>query len=116
LSDIPREQPIRDNLDALDGRSARIRRMTRIVEAMQPQVERAIERAFGTTLLLLRPTPARLAAWRAKAHTVAARESGFAFAAYGHLKIASVAEAVAEALARGSGGREGTRKSVWEHV
>jgi patatin-related protein len=116
LSDIPREQPIRDNLEALHGRSARIRRMTRIVEAMQPQVEQAIERAFGSTLLLLRPTPARLAAWRAKAHGVAARESGFAYAAYGHLKLATVVEAVAEALSRGAGGREGTRKSLWEHV
>ena len=116
LSDIPREQPIRDNLDALDGRSARIRRMTRIVEAMQPQVERAIERAFGSTLLLLRPTPPRLAAWRAKAHGVAARESGFAFAGYGHLKIATVVEQVANALSLGSGGREGTRKALWEHV
>jgi patatin-related protein len=116
ISDIPREQPIRDSLEALDGRSARIRRMTRIVEAMQPQVERAIERAFGSTLLLLRPTATRLAAWRAKAHAVAARESGFAYAAYGHLKLASVVEQVAEALSRGSGGREGTRKALWEHV
>jgi patatin-related protein len=116
LSDIPREQPIRDSLNALDGRSARVRRMTRIVEAMQPQVERAIEKAFGSTLLLLRPTPGRLAAWRAKAHGVAARESGFAYAAYGHLKLATVVEQVAEALSRGSGGREGTRKTLWEHV
>jgi hypothetical protein len=116
LSDIPREQPIRDSLEALDGRSKRIRRMTRIVEAMQPQVERAIERAFGSTLLLLRPTPSRLAAWRAKAHTVAARESGFAYAAYGHLKLAIVVEDVAEALSRASNGREGTRKRLWEHV
>jgi patatin-related protein len=116
LSDIPREQPIRDNLEALDGRSARIRRMSRIVEAMQPRVERAIERAFGATLLLLRPTPARLAAWRAKAHALAARESGFAYAAYAHLKLATVVETVAEAFSRGTGGREGTRKALWEHV
>jgi patatin-related protein len=116
LSDIPREQPIRDNLEALDGRSARIRRMTRIIEAMQPQVEAAIERAFGSTLLLLRPTPSRLAAWRAKAHGVAARESGFAYAAYAQLKLATVVERVAEALSRGAGGREGTRKALWQHV
>jgi hypothetical protein len=49
LSDIPREQPIRDNLEAIDGRSARIRRLRHIVEAMRPEVEVAIERAFGTT-------------------------------------------------------------------
>ncbi|MBV9931173.1 MAG: patatin-like protein [Alphaproteobacteria bacterium] len=116
ISDIPREQPIRDALEALDGRSARVRRVSRIVEAMQPQVERAIEKAFGSTLLLLRPTATRVAAWRAKAHAVAARESGFAYAAYGHLKLATVVEQVAEALSRGSNGREGTRKALWEHV
>jgi len=115
LSDIPREQPIRDNLEALDGRSARIRRMTRIVEAMRPQVERAIERAFGSTMLLLRPTPARLAAWRAKAQVVAAREAGFAYAAYGQLKLATVVEEVADALAGGT--RRGpVREAVWEAV
>jgi len=116
ISDIPREQPIRDALEALDGRSARIRRVSRIVEAMQAQVERAIEKAFGSTLLLLRPTPSRLAVWRAKAHTIAARDSGFAYAGYGHLKLATVVEQVAEALSRGSNGREGTRKTLWEHV
>ena len=115
LSDIPREQPIRDALEALDGRSRRIRRMTRIVEAMQPQVERAIERAFGSTLLLLRPTPARLAAWRAKAQAVAARESGFAYAGYGQLKLATVVEEIAGTLTRGRP-QGGTRRELWAHV
>jgi patatin-related protein len=115
LSDIPREQPIRDNLEAIDGRSRRIRRMTKIVEAMQPQVERAIERAFGATLLLLRPTAARLAGWRAKAQAVAARESGFAYAGYGQLKLATVVEEVALALTRDTR-RDGTRGALWAHV
>jgi patatin-related protein len=121
LSDIPREQPIRDNLEAIDGRSARIRRLRHIVEAMRPQVEAAIERAFGTTLLLGRPTPERLAAWRTKAQHVAAREAGYAYAAYGHLKVAAVTEEVAAALYRALGTpdrqrHEAIRQAVWEHV
>ena len=121
LSDIPREQPIRDNLEAIDHRSSTIRRLRRIVEAMRPEVEAAIERAFGSTLLLLRPTPKRLAAWRAKAQNVAAREAGYAYAAYGHLKLAGVAEEAAERIFQLGGGgdrarHERVRQAVWAEV
>ncbi|QPQ55974.1 patatin-like protein [Allosphingosinicella flava] len=121
LSDIPREQPIRDNLEAIDQRSSRIRRMTRIVAAMQPEVEAAIERAFGRTLLLTRPTPGRIAGWRFKANTIAARESGFAYPAYGHLKLSVVVEEMAETIFRlgGGGGRhrhEAVRQALWARV
>src|SRR3546814_11192912 len=64
LSDIPREQPIRDNLEAIDQRSARIVHLRQVVEAMRPEVEAAIERVFGTTPLLGRHTPTRHAVWQ----------------------------------------------------
>jgi patatin-related protein len=116
LSDIPREQPIRDNLEAIEGRSSRIRRLRRIVAAMRPEVEAAIERAFGSTLLLLRPTPARLAAWRSRAQALAAKGAGFANAAYGQLKLSAVAEEVAAALSPAGAdrdSREAVRRAVW---
>jgi patatin-related protein len=121
LSDIPREQPIRDNLDALDGRSSRIRRLRLIVDAMRPEVEAAIERTFGSTLLLGRPNPKRLAAWRAKAQTMAARGAGYAYAAYGHLKLSAVAEEIAGHLFRLGGGgdrsrQEELRQAVWAAI
>ncbi|MEA3036072.1 MAG: hypothetical protein QOH04_1837 [Sphingomonadales bacterium] len=116
LSDIPREQPIRDNLEAIEGRSSRIRRLRRIVEAMRPEVEAAIGRAFGSNLLLLRPTPVRLAAWRSRAQALAARGAGFAYAAYGQLKLSSVAEEIAAALSPAGAdrdSREAVRGAVW---
>jgi patatin-related protein len=121
MSDIPREQPIRDNLEAIDQRSATVRRLRLIVEAMRPEVEAAIERTFGSTLLLLQPTPKRLSAWRSRAQAVAAREAGYAYAAYGHLKLATVVEDVAERLFALSGGgdpdrREAVRHAVWAHA
>jgi patatin-related protein len=121
LSDIPREQPIRDNLEAIEQRSATIRRLRRIVEAMRPEVEAAIERAFGSAMLLLRPTPNRLASWRARVQAVAAREAGYAYAAYGHLKLASVAEDVAERIFElGGGGDRGrhdrVRQAIWNEI
>jgi patatin-related protein len=121
LSDIPREQPIRDNLEAIDQRSSTIRRLRRIVEAMRPEVEAAIERAFGSTIFLLKPTARRLAGWRARAQTVAAREAGYAYAAYGHFKLAGVADEAAEQIFRlGGGGDRGRheriRQSVWSEI
>jgi patatin-related protein len=121
LSDIPREQPIRDNLEAIDQRSSTIRRLRRIVEAMRPEVEAAIERAFGSTVFLLKPNAKRLAGWRARAQTVAAREAGYAYAAYGHFKLAGVAEEASERIFElGGGGDRGRheriRQAVWSEI
>jgi patatin-related protein len=118
LSDIPREQPIRDNLEAIEGRSSRIRRLQRILQAMRPEVEAAIERTFGTTFMLGRPTAKRLAAWRSKAQSVAARDAGYAYAAYGHLKLSAIVEELARAIYRLGGRgerprRERIRQALW---
>jgi patatin-related protein len=115
LSDIPREQPIRDNLEAIEARSARVRRTARIVEAIRPQVEAAIGRAFGG-FFLMPPTAERLEAWRGRAHLVAARQAGFAYAAYGQLKLARVVEDSIAHLCRGGerAPEDGVRRAVWE--
>jgi len=121
LSDIPREQPIRDNLDGIERMSARIRRLRRITETIRPEVETAIERAVGSSFFLSSPTPARLASWRNKAHTLSAREAGYAYAAYGQLKLATVVEEVAAAIFRLGGGgdsarRAAVREAIWAHA
>jgi len=92
MSDIPREQPIRDNLEAIEARSARIRRMREITGAIRPEVEAVITDALGSTFFLAKPTAARLLAWRAKAHDRATKGAGYAYASYGHLKLATIAE------------------------
>ncbi len=121
MSDIPREQPIRDNLEAIDRMSARIRRLRRIVETMRSEVEAAIDRAIGASFFLDRPTPKRFAAWRARAHLLSAREAGYAYAAYGQLKIAATVEEIAQTIFRLGGGgdrtrEEGVRQAVWRAV
>ncbi len=45
LADIPREQPIRDNLGAIAALSSRVRRLRFVVDGMTPQVDAAIEEA-----------------------------------------------------------------------
>jgi patatin-related protein len=98
LSDIPREQPIRDNLDAIAGRSARIAGTRRIIDAIRPEVEAAIEASFGHTFFLDHPTPARLTSWRRRAQEVAARQAGYAYASYGHLKLSGIIEEMAKLI------------------
>lgn len=119
LSDIPREQPIRDSLEAIEGRSKRIRRMRRITEALRPEIEESVEALFGGTFFLDRPTPARLAAWRGKAQEQAARQAGYAYPAYGHLKLSGIAEDMAALLFRMGGDgspsqRELFRSCLWK--
>ncbi|MBB6125115.1 patatin-like protein [Sphingobium subterraneum] len=121
LSDIPREQPIRDNLEAIEARSRQIRRMRRITDALREEVEREVESSFGGTLFLDRPTPARLANWRAKAQVRASAAAGFAYPAYAHVKLSAIIEEMAALLFRlgGDGSpatREAYRQSLWDHV
>ncbi|MBD3730108.1 MAG: patatin-like protein [Sphingomonadales bacterium] len=105
LSTIPREQPIRDNLDALDQQSREGARLQRIVRAMRGEVEAAVDRLFGRTLFLDRPTPRRLHNWRAKAQQAAAEQAGYAFGAYAQAKFAGIAEELADVVCAASGKR-----------
>jgi patatin-related protein len=90
LSSIPREQPVRDNLEAITGRSRRLAELKGIVDALRPEVEEAVEALFGRTFFLDKPTPKRLAAWRARAQQAAAERAGFAFQAYAQVKFVGI--------------------------
>lgn len=95
LSSIPREQPIRDNLEQLSRDSTEMARLGGIVRALRPEVEEAVERLFGRTLFLDRPTVRRLSAWRAKAQQAASERAGFAFNGYAQLKFTGVVASLA---------------------
>jgi len=121
LSDIPREQPIRDNLEAIEARSRLIRSMRRITDALREEIERDIEATFGHTLFLDYPTPARLAAWRSKAHTRSAMASGFAYPAYAHVKLAGIIEETTDLCVRfgedrSSKHKEAVRAALWRYA
>ena len=96
LSTIPREQPIRDNLEALEVQSREAERLRRVISGMRPGIDEAIERLFGRTFFLDSPTPKRLAAWRNKAQQAAAESAGFAFHAYAQTKFNGIVEQLAE--------------------
>lgn len=98
LSSIPREQPIRDNLEALEAQSRQAVKLQRIVAALRPEVEAAVEKLFGLTLFLDKPTPRRLAAWRTKAQNAAAERAGYAFQSYAQAKVAGIFDTLATTI------------------
>ena len=95
LSTIPREQPIRDNLEALEHRTHEAERMSEIVAALRPEVEAEVEKLFGLTLFLDYPTPKRLSAWRQKAQQAAAERAGYTFHSYAQAKLSGILERLA---------------------
>ena len=96
ISTIPREQPIRDNLELLENRSREAEQARRMVTLLRSEVEATVESLFGRTPFLDRPTPGRLAAWRQKAQKQAAKKGGYAFFAYEQAKITGIVERMAE--------------------
>lgn len=89
-SDIPREQPIRDSLNEIEGRSARIGRMREVTVHLHDEVERMIEAMLGKTWFLSKPNPARMAKWRHMMLEKSAGATGYAYPAYAHLRLAGV--------------------------
>jgi patatin-related protein len=98
LSAIPREQPIRDNLEQLERQSREAARLRQIVAALRPEVEATVEKLFGRTLFLDRPNPKRLIAWRQKAQQSAAEGAGYAFHGYAQAKFAGIVEHLGETV------------------
>jgi patatin-related protein len=117
LADIPRQQPINDNLAAIDALSARVRRLRYVIDGMMPGVDAAIEKSLGLRVFLFKPTLERLAEWRSRTQSEAAQGAGFAYAAYGQLKVAQIVEALAIRLAAlGGEPPELVRQAVWGEV
>lgn len=112
LSAIPREQPIRDDLERIDAHSREAARLRAIVDGLRPEVEATVDRLLGRTLFLDRPTPDRLAKWRRRAQQAAAEQAGFAFHSYARSKFAGIVENLANLIHRGIRGEKPARESV----
>ena len=118
LSAIPREQPIRDNLEDLARQSREMARLGDIVDALRGEVEQQVEQLFGHTLFLDHPTTERLARWREKAFWGAASEAGFAWQGYAQAKVSGVIAALATLVGQAlpSAGEEAIHDALAQHL
>ena len=98
LSSIPREQPVRDNLDQIARHSRHLTGLRVIIDALRPEVEEAVGKLFGRTLFFDRPTAGRLTGWRGKAQQAAAEKAGYAYHGYAQVKFAGIVEALADVI------------------
>lgn len=119
LSSIPREQPIRDNLEALEAQSRQRQRLRTIIEALRPEIEETVEALFGWTLFFDHPNQKRLTTWRNKAQQAAAERAGFAFHGYAQTKLAGIVAEIAT-IVRDAAPQVATTRQIeqalWNHL
>ncbi|MFM6951195.1 MAG: patatin-like protein [Novosphingobium sp.] len=116
LSSIPREQPVRDNLEAIAERSEELDELKRVVETLRPDVEEAVERLFGRTLLFEWPSQRRLTSWRKKAQDAAAKGTGYAYHGYGQVKFTAIVKDLAETIHAAAPDVSGDAGTIERHL
>jgi patatin-related protein len=91
LSDIPRNQPIFDDLEWINAYNQRVRRIKAIIDDARPQVVKLVHELAGQAIDQPLSTDT-LGVWREAANARAAVEAGFVYDGYVRLKLASVME------------------------
>lgn len=102
LSDLPRNEPVFDELSWVRRYNRRVRRIRAGVEAARPQISEKV-RQLGRRSLERVAKPNDVAKLREAANAEAALEGGFAYEAYVRQKMESVIDFVAELLAELAG-------------
>ena len=100
LSDIPREQPIRDNLETIAARTAAIERTRAVILAIRPDVEARVTSLFGEMTFYYKPTGTRLLGWTRRAQERAMHDIGHAAVAYEQLRLAGLPQSDGETAVR----------------
>jgi len=99
MSDIPRAEPITDELNWIVDFNERARRLRHIVESARPQVSRLVAEVM-TDPLERPPDETQIRAWREQANSQVTRDAGFAYEGYVRLKLASVRDFVTHLIMR----------------
>lgn len=98
LSDLPRNEPIAEQLEAIAYSNERVRKRRAIVDSARPEIARLVtDLAEARTEGPL--SAADLAAWREAANEHAARDAGFAYQGYVRQKLDAVQSFVARFIA-----------------
>ncbi len=97
ISDLPRAQPVTDDLGWVIGFNDRMRELRSIIEGARPQVTRYVNRIVPAELDWSNAT-AQISVWREQMNAQVAREAGFAYEGYVRLKLASILRFVSQTV------------------
>jgi len=98
MSDIPRNQPVTDELGWVFAFNDEVRQLNAIIDGARPSIHRLLARIIADPLE--QPAGAeQIRAWREKANAHVAQDAGFAYQGYVRLKLASVRRFVARLIA-----------------
>jgi patatin-related protein len=97
LSDIPRNEPVRDELAEINVIGSQIHLYHEVVRATRPHIQRTVAKALGDEVPM-HPTAHQLSELRKAANTHAARDAGYAYDGYIQIKVLSVLNWIAEIL------------------
>ena len=97
MSDIPRAEPVTDELNWIVDFNERARRLRAIVESARPQISGLVA-AVMTEPLDRPPGEAQIRTWREQANSQVARDAGFAYEGYVRLKLAAVRDFVTQVI------------------
>jgi patatin-related protein len=106
LSDIPRSEPVTDELSWVDGFNERARRLKAIVERARPQVSRLVENVIIGSHDGI--AEAQIREWREQANVRAAHDGGFAYEGYVGLKLASARAFISQLIMTIRGAQPGS--------
>ena len=92
LAEIPRNEPIHDDLARINSFNKNIRLVSQVVRQARPLVEHLVDGILPAHGEQMQPSAAEVTAWRQTANEQAAAEAGYAFQSYFRLKVLRVAK------------------------
>ena len=92
LAEIPRNEPIHDDLARINTFNSNIRLIRQVVRQTSPIIDRFVNTILPPPGKEMRPSADEIARWRQEGNEQAAREAGYAFHTYFRLKVLGVAK------------------------
>ncbi len=122
LSDIPRNEPIHDDLAGIQVYNKRVGMVRTIISSIKPSVERQVSQITNDRENRSKSVE-EISRWREKANALAAQQNGISYESYARLKVSAVIDDSSQLIAEVCGFAEDSRERqsihdilyVWAH-
>lgn len=115
ISDIPRFQPIYDDLDWVNEFNQQVRRIKAVIDAARPDIGQLVT-GIVSNEPSRSPDADDMRDWRDAANTVAARNAGYAYEGYVRQKLTSVIASVGQLISALCGWSPGSIEAEWANA